>query len=100
MFMNGCIAKKLADELYDAAEKFRIDFERAQLSGNYARLERSSVLRSLNVGQVSVTSMVLAVALLVIGGLLQKKAAGSSAFKLALLVSRLCLLLLRPSPSP
>jgi hypothetical protein len=30
---------KLADELYDAAEKFRIDFERAQLSGNYARLD-------------------------------------------------------------
>jgi hypothetical protein len=32
-------AKKLADELYDAAEKFRIDFERAQLAGNYARLD-------------------------------------------------------------
>lgn len=29
----------LADELYDAAEKFRLDFERAQLSGNYARLD-------------------------------------------------------------
>ena len=32
-------AKKLADELYDAAEKFRLDFERAQLSGNYARMD-------------------------------------------------------------
>jgi len=32
-------AKKLADELYDAAEKFRMDFERAQLAGNYARLD-------------------------------------------------------------
>jgi hypothetical protein len=31
--------QKLADELYDAAEKFRIDFERAQLAGNYARLD-------------------------------------------------------------
>jgi Domain of unknown function (DUF6456) len=31
--------KKLADELYDAAEKFRMDFERAQLAGNYARLD-------------------------------------------------------------
>jgi Domain of unknown function (DUF6456) len=31
--------QKLADELYDAAEKFRADFERAQLSGNYARLD-------------------------------------------------------------
>jgi Domain of unknown function (DUF6456) len=31
--------QKLADELYDAAEKFRMDFERAQLSGNYARLD-------------------------------------------------------------
>jgi hypothetical protein len=31
--------QKLADELYDAAEKFRQDFERAQLSGNYARLD-------------------------------------------------------------
>lgn len=30
---------KLADELYDAAEKFRIDFERGQLAGNYARLD-------------------------------------------------------------
>lgn len=30
---------KLAHELYDAAEKFRLDFERAQLSGNYARLD-------------------------------------------------------------
>lgn len=30
---------KLANELYDAAEKFRMDFERAQLSGNYARLD-------------------------------------------------------------
>jgi Domain of unknown function (DUF6456) len=30
---------KLAHELYDAAEKFRIDFERAQLCGNYARLD-------------------------------------------------------------
>ncbi len=30
---------KLPDELYDAAEKFRIDFERAQLAGNYARLD-------------------------------------------------------------
>jgi hypothetical protein len=33
--------QKLADELYDAAEKFRLDFERAQLSGNYARLDRA-----------------------------------------------------------
>jgi len=32
-------AGKLADELYDAAEKFRLDFERAQLSGNYARMD-------------------------------------------------------------
>ena len=32
-------AGKLADELYDAAEKFRADFERGQLSGNYARLD-------------------------------------------------------------
>lgn len=31
--------QKLADELYDAAEKFRLDFERAQLGGNYARLD-------------------------------------------------------------
>lgn len=31
--------QKLADELYDAAEKFRHDFERAQLSGNYARMD-------------------------------------------------------------
>jgi hypothetical protein len=31
--------QKLADELYDAAEKFRQDFERAQLSGNYARMD-------------------------------------------------------------
>jgi hypothetical protein len=31
--------QKLPDELYDAAEKFRLDFERAQLSGNYARLD-------------------------------------------------------------
>jgi hypothetical protein len=31
--------QKLADELYDAAEKFRMDFEKAQLSGNYARLD-------------------------------------------------------------
>lgn len=31
--------QKLADELYDAAEKFRADFERAQLSGSYARLD-------------------------------------------------------------
>jgi hypothetical protein len=31
--------QKLADELYDAAEKFRQDFERAQLHGNYARLD-------------------------------------------------------------
>jgi hypothetical protein len=30
---------KLAHELYDAAEKFRMDFERAQLFGNYARLD-------------------------------------------------------------
>lgn len=29
----------LAHELYDAAEKFRTDFERAQLSGNYGRLD-------------------------------------------------------------
>jgi Domain of unknown function (DUF6456) len=32
-------AKKLDHELYDAAEKFRLDFERAQLVGNYARLD-------------------------------------------------------------
>jgi len=32
-------AGKLANELYDAGEKFRMDFERAQLSGNYARLD-------------------------------------------------------------
>jgi hypothetical protein len=32
-------AKKLDHELYDAAEKFRMDFEKAQLSGNYARLD-------------------------------------------------------------
>src|ERR1700722_9371221 len=31
--------QKLPDELYDGAEKFRIDFERAQLSGNYASLD-------------------------------------------------------------
>jgi hypothetical protein len=31
--------QKLADELYDAAEKFRHDFERAQLCGNYARMD-------------------------------------------------------------
>ena len=31
--------QKLPDELYDAAEKFRKDFERAQLSGSYARLD-------------------------------------------------------------
>jgi hypothetical protein len=30
-------AGKLAAELYAAAEKFRLDFERAQLSGSYAR---------------------------------------------------------------
>jgi Domain of unknown function (DUF6456) len=34
--------QKLPDELYDAAEKFRMDFERAQLSGNYARLDMFS----------------------------------------------------------
>jgi hypothetical protein len=33
------IEPKLAHVLYDAAEKFRIDFERAQLGGNYARLD-------------------------------------------------------------
>lgn len=32
-------AGKLASELFDAGEKFRADFERAQLSGNYARLD-------------------------------------------------------------
>jgi hypothetical protein len=32
-------AGKMADGLYDAAEKFRMDFERAQLSGNYARTD-------------------------------------------------------------
>jgi Domain of unknown function (DUF6456) len=32
-------AKKLASELYDAAENFRKDFETAQLAGNYARLD-------------------------------------------------------------
>lgn len=31
--------QKLADELYDAAEKFRTDFEKAQLSGSYARMD-------------------------------------------------------------
>jgi hypothetical protein len=31
--------QKLADELYDAAEKFRLDFERAQLTGSYARMD-------------------------------------------------------------
>lgn len=31
--------QKLADELYDAAERFRIDFERAQLLGSYARMD-------------------------------------------------------------
>jgi hypothetical protein len=30
---------KIAPELFDAGEKFRMDFERAQLSGNYARLD-------------------------------------------------------------
>jgi len=35
-------AQKLPDELYDAVEKFRVDFERAQLSGNYARLDMFS----------------------------------------------------------
>ncbi|MFZ0270977.1 MAG: DUF6456 domain-containing protein [Acidobacteriaceae bacterium] len=30
---------KLAPELFDAAEKFRADFERAQLSGNYGRVD-------------------------------------------------------------
>ena len=30
---------KLADELYDAGEKFGADFERAQLSASYARLD-------------------------------------------------------------
>src|ERR1700677_1898138 len=30
---------KLAYELYQAGEKFRTDFERAQLMGNYARLD-------------------------------------------------------------
>jgi len=30
---------KIVHELYDAAEKFRMDFERAQLFGNYARLD-------------------------------------------------------------
>jgi hypothetical protein len=32
-------AGKLANELYDAGEKFRMDFARAQRSGNYARLD-------------------------------------------------------------
>ena len=32
-------AGKLAHELYDAGERFRIDFEKAQLTGNYARLD-------------------------------------------------------------
>jgi hypothetical protein len=31
--------QKLADELYDSAEKFRMDFEKAQLAGNYACLD-------------------------------------------------------------
>ncbi|MEO7143347.1 MAG: DUF6456 domain-containing protein [Bryobacteraceae bacterium] len=31
--------QKLADELYDAAEKFRMDFERAGMAGNYARMD-------------------------------------------------------------
>jgi hypothetical protein len=31
--------QKLADELYDAAENFRKDFERAQLTGSYARTD-------------------------------------------------------------
>jgi hypothetical protein len=35
--LNG--PQKLADELYDAAEKFRLDFERAQLTGSYARTD-------------------------------------------------------------
>jgi hypothetical protein len=38
-FHNLTGPQKLADGLYDAAEKFRQDFERAQLSGNYARLD-------------------------------------------------------------
>jgi hypothetical protein len=32
-------AGKLAPELFDAAGKFRMDFERAQLSGNYGRID-------------------------------------------------------------
>src|ERR1039458_9413709 len=31
--------QKLADELYDAAEKFRHDFERARLLGSYATID-------------------------------------------------------------
>jgi hypothetical protein len=31
--------QKLPDELYDAAEKFRMDFERAGMAGNYARMD-------------------------------------------------------------
>jgi hypothetical protein len=31
--------QKLADELYDAAEKFRMDFERARLLGSYATID-------------------------------------------------------------
>jgi hypothetical protein len=32
-------AKQIPHELYTAAEKFRIDFERAQMVGNYSRLD-------------------------------------------------------------
>jgi hypothetical protein len=40
MPMNACIVlANLANGLYDAGEKFRMDFEREQLSGNYARFD-------------------------------------------------------------
>jgi hypothetical protein len=56
--------QKLPDELYDAAEKFRMDFERAQLSGNYARLDLFST-RSGNVDRYP--SFVCASALILLG---------------------------------
>jgi hypothetical protein len=47
-------AKKLAAELYDAAENFRKDFETAQLAGNYARLD----LHKTRAGQQEMTNKV------------------------------------------
>jgi hypothetical protein len=51
--MSGCIAVgNLVDELFDAADQFRLDFERAQLSGNYTRLDMFKTRDGLRVAFV------------------------------------------------